>query len=144
MIVFMAGLRTRRLPTCPASQLQIEPVPLGRSFLLTAAGQLRIFTGFPSSPCAGAQRTIKFPNYILRSVNPQALHLVEKMCFTTAWQSVYLNSTGTKKTGRATSRLGVGFIRVLPSPICRGVKPPKDGFGQRVAGFGQLFGPFHC
>ena len=77
MIVFMAGLRTRRLPTCPASQLQIKPVPIGRSFLHTAAGQFRIPTGFPSSPCAGAQRTIKFSHYILRFRKWQALHIVD-------------------------------------------------------------------
>jgi hypothetical protein len=34
----------------PASQFIAEPVLiLGRSFLLTAAGQLRLFTGFPFS-----------------------------------------------------------------------------------------------
>jgi hypothetical protein len=34
----------------PASQFMAEPVLLSeRSFLLTAAGQFRIFTGFPSS-----------------------------------------------------------------------------------------------
>ncbi len=76
MIVLMAGLRTRRLPTGPASQLQIKPVPLGRSFLLTAAGQFRIFTGFPFSHHTGAQCTIKFCPYILYYWKWQIVYVV--------------------------------------------------------------------
>jgi hypothetical protein len=37
----------------------IKPVPIERSFLLTAAGQLRILTGFPSSLCAGSTENHK-------------------------------------------------------------------------------------
>ena len=50
----LAGYLLARLPG-----IQAMPVPIGRSFLLTAAGQFRILTGFPSSPCAVAHGTTK-------------------------------------------------------------------------------------
>ncbi len=50
----MALRQVFRLTGCllaPASQFMAEPVlRLERSFLLTAAGQFRIFTGFPFKP----------------------------------------------------------------------------------------------
>jgi hypothetical protein len=43
-----AGLRTRRPPTRSSFPVQTEPVlSMELSFLLTAAGQFRIRTGFP-------------------------------------------------------------------------------------------------
>ena len=50
----LAGYLLARLPS-----FIVKPVPTGCSFLFTAAGQLRIRTGFPSSPCAGALGTTK-------------------------------------------------------------------------------------
>jgi len=48
---FMAALRTGRLPTGSSFPVRDGPVLLEeRSFLLTAAGQLRICTGFPFQP----------------------------------------------------------------------------------------------
>jgi hypothetical protein len=46
----LAGLADRvaiGISTDPSSRLGAKPVVFGRSFLLTAAGQLRIRTGFP-------------------------------------------------------------------------------------------------
>src|SRR5580698_3819696 len=47
---FAAGLRTCRPPTNSASQLDQSQCHCERSCLLTAAGQLRICTGFPFHP----------------------------------------------------------------------------------------------
>jgi hypothetical protein len=66
----LAGILFARLPSSDSSQCQI-----GRSFLLTAAGQFRVLTGFPSSPCAGAQGTTKQLNYNLGTVKEQAPYM---------------------------------------------------------------------
>jgi hypothetical protein len=50
----LAGCLLARLPS-----FKMKPVPMGRSFLLTAAGQFRILTGFPSSPDAETSGTTK-------------------------------------------------------------------------------------
>ena len=60
---FTAGLRTLqatyllRLPSFSASAI------MERSFLLTAAGQLRILTGFPFQPQSRDGGTMKFTHY---------------------------------------------------------------------------------
>ena len=64
-----------RLPTCPASQLYFKPVPIGRSFLLTAAGQFRILTGFPSSLRDEAQSTTSEDYCILCKEEIQAQYI---------------------------------------------------------------------
>jgi hypothetical protein len=45
----LAGMadRSDRFSTSPSSRFQRKPVLIGRSILLTAAGQSRIRTGFP-------------------------------------------------------------------------------------------------
>jgi hypothetical protein len=66
----LAGCLLARLPS-----LVPKPVPIGRSFLLTAAGQFRILTGFPSSLRDEAQSTTSEDYCILCKEEIQAQYI---------------------------------------------------------------------
>jgi len=65
-----------RLPTCFGFPAQPASACLKRSFLLTAAGQLRILTGFPFQPQSRDRGTMKFTHYSKGNMSGQHLYLV--------------------------------------------------------------------
>jgi len=109
--VSMAGLRTLQVPTYlpdfPDPSVQCH---LGLSYLLTAAGQLRILTGFPFHSPRG--ETLEYGHYILRRVYSTSLGLVD-MLPTGGW--VKLDSpVSTTEANQAPYRATQGGPRTFP------------------------------
>jgi hypothetical protein len=65
-----AAIRLNSFSTNPSSRLWRKPVVLGCSFLLTAAGQSRLHTGFPLRAPSERDQQAKFNiKYALNNVN---------------------------------------------------------------------------
>jgi hypothetical protein len=73
--VSQAGLRTYRLNPTRLTSQALGPVSLRLSYLLTAAGQFRIHTGFPFH--SRLRETEDWSDYILGWKETQAIQIVE-------------------------------------------------------------------